>query len=357
MAQFDEFDEKEHQVGMATLQQTAREMVSGGRGILAADESIATMTSRLEKAGLPGTPETRRAYRQMLVTTPRLSEWISGVIFSDETFGQRLGAGRSFPQATAELGVLPGIKVDTGAKPLAGTDGETVTEGLDGLRERLAAYVSEGAKFAKWRAVIRIGAGQPSQRAVIANAHALARYAALCQEAGVVPIVEPEVLMEGDHTLARCAEVTEHTLHAVFDQLALNGVLLEGMVLKPNMVLPGKDCPQQASVAEVAEATVRCLLRAVPAAVPGVAFLSGGQGAQLATEHLNEMNRIGPHPWSLTYSYGRALVDEALAAWHGDTDAVPDGQQALAHRASCTSAAQEGRYNQEMELAGAGSRG
>lgn len=338
------------------LQQTAAEMVDGGRGVLAADESVATMNKRLEKAGLPGDADTRRAYREMLVSTPRLSEWISGVILSDETFGQRLGDGRSFPEAAAAAGVLPGIKVDTGAKLLAGAEGETVTEGLDGLRERLKDYAAEGARFAKWRAVINIGTDKPSKLALATNAHGLARYAALCQEAGIVPIVEPEVLMDGDHDIDRCDEVTEATLREVFAQLALQRVALEGMVLKPNMVLSGSDCPKQASVTEVAHATVRCLRRAVPAAVPGIAFLSGGQGAELATAHLNEMNRLGPHPWQLTFSYGRALVDAALADWHGESNAVPAGQDALAHRAECTAAASAGRYDKQMELAGVGSR-
>lgn len=316
-----------------TLRETATTMVGGGRGILAADESIATMNSRLEKVGVAPTAEQRLAYRVMLVTTPGLSAWISGVILSDDILRSTIDDGRTMAQLVTDLGLLCGIKVDTGAKPLAGAPGETITEGLDGLRQRLQEYVSMGARFTKWRAVIRIGKGVPTARAIDANAHALGRYAALAQEAGLVPIVEPEVLMDGEHSLQRCQEVTEATLHAVFDALVDLGVELEGIVLKPNMVLPGAQAPRQASVEEVAAATVATMRRCVPAAVPGIAFLSGGQGPETATAHLEAMNALGPHPWELTFSFGRALVDPALRAWAGDPDRVAAGQAALAERA------------------------
>ncbi|HEX8761511.1 MAG TPA: class I fructose-bisphosphate aldolase [Pseudonocardiaceae bacterium] len=320
------------------LHATAQAMVSRPRGILAADESIGTMSSRLEKAGVDVTEENRRAYRELLVTTPDLHKGISGVILSDETFNQKLSDGNTFPLAMHALGILPGIKVDTGAKPLALTPGEKITEGLDGLRERLADYVSRGARFAKWRAVITIGDGKPSVRALRANAHALARYAALCQEAVVVPIVEPEVLMDGDHTIDRCAEVTAATLKMVFFELEDAGVDLAGTVLKPNMVVPGSTSGQQASPEEVAEKTVATLRAVVPETLAGVAFLSGGQSPEVATANLAAMQQHAT-PWPLTFSFGRALVDPALKAWHGDPALVADGQQALADRVGPNSAA------------------
>ncbi len=320
------------------LHATAKAMVSRPRGILAADESIGTMSSRLEKVGVAATAENRRAYREMLVTTPELHRGISGVILSDETFNQKLDDGNTFPLAIHSLDVLPGIKVDTGAKPLAGSPGEKVTEGLDGLRERLADYVSRGARFAKWRAVITIGEGRPSIRALRANAHALARYAALCQEAVVVPIVEPEVLMDGDHTIDRCAEATTATLKLLMFELEDAGVDLAGTVLKPNMVVPGSTSGQQASPEEVAERTVTTLLGVLPDTLAGVAFLSGGQSPEVATANLAAMQQHAT-PWPLTFSFGRALVDPALKAWHGDPALVADGQQALASRVGPNSAA------------------
>jgi fructose-bisphosphate aldolase, class I len=320
------------------LHETARTMVSRPRGILAADESIGTMSSRLEKAGVPATAENRRAYREMLVTTPDLQSGISGIILSDETFNQQLSDGRSFPEALAALGILPGIKVDTGAKPLAGSPGETVTEGLDGLRDRLATYAANGAKFAKWRAVINIGDGKPTPRALRANMHALGRYAALCQEAGIVPIVEPEVLMDGEHTIDRCAEVTTAALEHLVAELDEAGVDLAGAVLKPNMVVPGNKSGQQADPEEVAERTVAVLRSVLPESLAGVAFLSGGQSPEVATANLAAMQEYDT-PWPLTFSFGRALVDPALKAWHGDPDLVAEGQRALADRVGPNSAA------------------
>ncbi len=320
------------------LHATAQAMVSRPRGILAADESIGTMSSRLEKVGVPATAENRRAYREMLMTTPDLHNGISGVILSDETFNQKLDDGNSFPLAVHALNILPGIKVDTGAKALAASPGEMVTEGLDGLRERLADYVSRGARFAKWRAVITIGEGRPSVRALRANAHALARYAALCQEAVVVPIVEPEVLMDGDHTIDRCAEVTAAALRYLMAELDEAGVDLAGTVLKPNMVVPGTTSGQQASPEEVAERTVATLLAVLPESLAGVAFLSGGQSPEVATANLAAMQQHAT-PWPLTFSFGRALVDPALKAWHGDPALVGAGQQALADRVGPNSAA------------------
>jgi fructose-bisphosphate aldolase class I len=342
---------------MSNLRATAAALVAPGRGILAADESVATATKRLDEAGLASTPETRRGYREMLLTTPGLADWVSGVILFDETLRQATSDGIPFPVHLSDRGVLPGIKVDTGAKPLAGHPGETVTEGLDGLRERVAEYVGLGARFAKWRAVISIsvGDGRPSRACVAANAHALARYAALCQEGGLVPIVEPEVLMDGDHTMDTCEAVTTDVLRAVFAALAEQGVDLAAMVLKPSMVLPGKGSGQTELVTAVAAATVRCLRASVPAAVPGIAFLSGGQQAEMATAHLHAMNRLGPHPWQLTFSYGRALQDPALAAWAVDGGAtVEAGQAALAHRARCNSAARSGTWTLEMETVAVG---
>ena len=320
------------------LHGTARAMVSRPRGILAADESIGTMSSRLEKVGVAATAENRRAYREMLLTTPELHQGISGVILSDETFNQKLSDGNTFPLALHALNILPGIKVDTGAKDLALSPGEKITEGLDGLRERLRDYVSRGARFAKWRAVITIGENRPTRNALRANAHALARYAALCQESVVVPIVEPEVLMDGDHTIERCAEVTRAALEYLLEELDEAGVDLAGTVLKPNMVVPGTTSGQQASPEEVAEATVTTLRAVLPETLAGVAFLSGGQSPEVATANLAAMQKHET-PWPLTFSFGRALVDPALKAWHGDPALISAGQQALAGRVQPNSAA------------------
>jgi fructose-bisphosphate aldolase class I len=332
------------------LAATARALVAPGKGILAADESHPSIARRFEPLGIPNTAESRRRYRQMLFTTPGVAEYVSGVILYDETIRQQADDGTPFVEALRRQGIIAGIKVDRGAKPLAGAPDEQVTEGLDGLRERLAEYVGLGARFGKWRAVLAVGPGLPTNYAIEVNAHALARYAALCQEAGLVPIVEPEVLMEGDHTLERCFEATEATLRAVFEALRAQRVRLEGMLLKPNMVVPGQDCARQASVTDVAAATVACLRRTVPAAVPGVVFLSGGQSDERATAHLNAMNAPGaPHPWALSFSYGRALQAAPLRAWGGDPARVARGQEAFHRRARLTSAAREGRYTPDLE--------
>jgi len=333
------------------LATTVQAMMQAGKGLLAMDESNPTCNKRFDKLGIPQTVEARRSWRELILTTPGLGEFISGAILYDETIRQSKNDGTSFIEILTEAGIVPGIKVDTGAKDLAGHPGEKITEGLDGLRERLSEYRQMGAGFAKWRAVITIGEGIPSRGCLEANAHALARYAALCQEAGLVPIVEPEVLMDGDHTLERCARVTEAALHTVFNQLYRQRVRLEGMILKPNMVLPGKDCPSQASVEEVADATVACLLRAVPGAVPGVAFLSGGQGPELASARLNAMNLRwrSKMPWVLTFSYSRAIQQPALDTWKGEEINVAAAQKALYHRAQCNSMARRGEYRQEME--------
>lgn len=333
------------------LDANAAAMVAPGKGILAADESTGTIKKRFDKIRLESTFESRRAYRELLFTAPDAERWISGVILYDETLRQKAADGRPFPELLSARGMLPGIKVDAGAKPLAGHPGETVTEGLDGLRERLAEYHSLGAKFAKWRAVIDIGAGIPTRAAIAANAHALARYAALCQEAAIVPIVEPEVLMDGDHTLERCEEVTDATLAAVFGELVAARVRLEGMVLKPNMVIAGKKCAKQPGPQAVADATVRCLLRHVPAAVPGIAFLSGGQSEAEATLHLSLMNRSRTLPWQLSFSYGRALQQSALDAWRGESGNVAAAQRAFARRARLNGLARDGRYDAAMEQA------
>jgi fructose-bisphosphate aldolase class I len=337
------------------MEGTARALVADGKGILAADESVSTLTKRFDALGIPSTEQSRRAYREMLFTAPGAAEFISGVIMYDETIRQKSSTGTPLAQVLSSQGIVPGIKVDTGAKPLAGSSGETVTEGLDGLRDRLAEYRGMGARFAKWRAVIRITDALPSRACVGANAHALARYAALCQEAGLVPIVEPEVLMDGSHTIERCEEVTSVVLHAVFGALFEQRVSLESMLLKPNMVIAGKECPRQASVQEVATATLRGLRRHVPAAVPGIVFLSGGQSDRVATAHLNAMNQLPtPRPWTLSFSYGRALQDAALEAWHGREENLKSGQQALSHRARCNGAASCGTYRDEMEATSAG---
>jgi fructose-bisphosphate aldolase class I len=318
---------------MSETTQTAETMVGRGerilKGILAADESVQTMNSRLEKAGVGPTEENRRAYREMLLTTPGLADGVSGIILCDETFRQRVAGGQTFPEAAADVGLLPGIKVDTGAEPLAGAPGEKITEGLDGLRERLAGYGELGARFAKWRAVFTIGHRRPSPRAIRANAHALARYAALCQETGLVPIVEPEVLMDGSHGIKRCGQVTASVLLEVFAELRGARVTLEGVVLKPNMIVPGRASGKQVLPEEVAARTVAALRGSVPAAVAGIAFLSGGQAPAEATANLAALQRATA-PWPLTFSFGRALVEPALAAWHGDPTRLTDGQQALA---------------------------
>lgn len=332
------------------LARTARAMVVDGKGILAADESTGTMTKRLEAQGIESTAESRRRYRELLLLAPGVERHISGAILYDETIRQADSEGSPFPDALRERGILTGIKVDTGAKPLAGAPDETVTEGLDGLRERLAEYRELGARFAKWRAVISIGDHLPRPACVGANAHALARYAALCQEAEIVPIVEPEVLTYGEHSLERCAEVTEKVLRAVFTALAEQEVILEGMVLKPNMVMAGAESPEQATVEQVASATLCSLRRVVPAAIPGVAFLSGGQGADKATAHLRAIAERGPHPWQLTFSYGRALQDDALAAWGGVETRFADGREALLRRTRANGAACDGRGADDREL-------
>lgn len=332
------------------LASVARALVAPGKGILAADESLGTIQKRFASVGVEPNEEMRRAYRELFFTTPGVEEFISGVILFDETIRQKARDGRPFPEVLKEKGINPGIKVDRGTVDLAGFRGEKVTEGLDGLRGRFKEYRSQGAVFAKWRAVITIGDHIPTDACLDANAHALARYAALAQESGLVPIVEPEVLMDGSHTLERCGAVSEATLKSVFARLYEQRVFLEGMLVKPNMVLPGKDAPQ-AGVAEVAEATLRCLKRAVPAAVPGIVFLSGGQSAELATEHLNAMNAMGSHPWQVSFSYARALQEPALKIWRGQESNFPAAQRIFYHRARCNSAARSGKYTKEMEKA------
>ncbi len=331
------------------LESVARKLVAPGKGILAADESSGTIEKRLKSISVPSTEENRRAYREVLFTTKGAGDFISGVILFDETIRQKTRDGRTFVKALEEQGIIPGIKVDKGAKAMANFPGEKITEGLDGLRDRLTEYRQLGARFAKWRAVIAIGEKIPTRTCIASNAEALARYAGLCQEANVVPIVEPEVLMDGAHTIQWHFEVTEQTLRSVFNALAEHRVALEGMLLKPNMVLSGKECPKQASVQEVAEATVRCMKRVVPAAVPGLVFLSGGQSDQQATEHLNAMNRLQGLPWQLSFSFGRALQAPVLKAWKGEAAKVADAQQAFHHRAWCNSKARFGKYTEEME--------
>ena len=333
------------------LESVAKKLVAPGKGILAADESSGTIEKRFKTINIPSTEENRRAYREILFTTAGAGEFISGVILYDETIRQKTRDGRTFVEALEQQGIIPGIKVDKGAKPMANFHGEKITEGLDGLRERLAEYRKLGARFAKWRAVIAIGEGIPTDTCIASNAELLARYAALCQEADLVPIVEPEVLMDGAHTIERYFEVTQETLESVFHALYEHRVVLEGMLLKPNMVLSGKECPQQASVQEVAKATVRCMRQVVPPAVPGIVFLSGGQSDLQATEHLNAMNRIEGLPWQLSFSYGRALQTPVLEAWKGDPAKVADAQNAFHHRAFCNSKARFGKYTEEMETA------
>jgi fructose-bisphosphate aldolase class I len=334
------------------LIETASALVADDKGLLAMDESNPTCNKRFAKVGIPQTVDFRRAYRELIVTTPQLGDCISGVILYDETIRQQKSDGTPFIQVIIQAGIIPGIKVDLGAKDMAGHPGEKITEGLDGLRGRLCEYFQMGARFAKWRAVMALSVNLPSRACMEANAQALARYAALCQEAGLVPVVEPEVLMEGGHDLERCREVTEEVLHSVFNQLYSQGVRLEGMILKPNMVLPGLTCPLQDKVDVVADATVKCLLRSVPAAVPGIAFLSGGQSGALASARLNAMNlRFKSRlPWALAFSFARAIQQPALEIWQGKAANVPAAQQALLHRAECNRAARRGQYSAAMEI-------
>ena len=336
---------------MAKLEDVARALVAPKKGILAADESGGTIEKRFKSIGVASTEANRRDYREMLFRTPGAEEFISGVILYDETIRQQAADGTALAKLLQDKGIIPGIKVDTGAKALAFSSKEKITEGLDGLRERLVEYRGLGAKFAKWRAVITIGDGIPTDYCLETNAHALARYAALCVEAGIVPIVEPEVLMDGPHTIERCSEVTERTLQQVFHELFLQRVPLEQILLKPKMVLSGTESPTQAGVRQVAEATLAIFRRTVPAAVPGIVFLSGGQSDELATAHLNEMNRLGGGPWQLSFSYGRALQAPALKAWGGKTANVAAGQKAYYHRAKCNGAARSGSYTEAMERA------
>jgi fructose-bisphosphate aldolase class I len=336
-------------MNLEALNDIALAMVQPGKGILAADESTGTITKRFDTIKVESTEENRRAYRDLLFSAQGMEEYISGVIMYDETLRQKSADGTPFPELLQKLGVVPGIKVDKGAKELATCPGEKVTEGLDGLRERLAEYYELGARFAKWRAVITIDDDIPTNTCIEVNAHALARYAALCQEAGIVPIVEPEVLMDADNTIDVCDDVTSFVLKTVFDELYKQNVALEGMVLKPNMIISGKQCPEQASPEEVAERTVGCLLNHVPAAVPGIAFLSGGQSDELATHHLSLMNQMGDLPWELTFSYGRALQAPALKAWGGKKENVAAAQAALLTRAKFNGLAHEGQYSPDME--------
>ena len=333
------------------LKETTQALFIDEKGLLAMDESTGTCNKRFAKLGIPQTVEARRAYRELIVTTPGLGESIGGAILYDETIRQQTKDGAPFVRVLVDAGIIPGIKVDTGAKEQAGHPGEKVTEGLDGLRDRLQEYFQMGARFAKWRAVIAIGRGIPSGGCIEANAHALARYAALCQEEGLVPVVEPEVVMDGEHTLEQCREITDEVLRAVFSELFAQRVVVEGMVLKPNMVLPGTACASQPTLDEVADATVNCFLRAVPAAVPAIAFLSGGQPAELASTRLNAMNvRFKSRmPWALAFSFARAIQQPALEIWQGHEANVVPAQQALYHRARCNQAARRGEYSQEME--------
>ena len=333
------------------LHATASELVGPGKGILAADESTGTIGKRFDTIDVENTEPNRRAYRQMLFTTPGFGDHLSGVILYDETIRQSADDGRSFVDVLTAAGSIPGIKVDTGAKPLAGFPGETVTEGLDGLRERMAEYRELGARFAKWRAPMAVGGDLPTDFAILANMHAMARYAALCQEAGVVPIVEPEILMDGDHDLAACEAATGRTLAVLFEQLAAHRVDLAGTLLKVNMIVPGKGNALQDEDRAIAEATIRVLTTQVPPEVPGVVFLSGGMTDEQATSRLNEMNRLGGVPWELSYSYGRALQAPSLQAWRGDPANVEAGQRALAHRARMNGLARSGEYEAAMESA------
>jgi fructose-bisphosphate aldolase class I len=336
---------------MNELETVARALVAPGKGTLAADESISSIRKRFDAVGVESIPETRRAYRELLFTTPGIEEFISGVILFDETMVQTAASGTPLAAVLADRGIIPGIKVDAGTRPLALAPGETITEGLDGLRERLGGFRKLGARFTKWRAVIRIGGNLPSDYAISTNAHDLARFAALSQEAGLVPIVEPEVLMHGGHTIEQSAFITSRTLLAVFTELHDQRVRLEGMLLKPNMVLPGYETGVQASPGEVAEATLRCFRRTVPAAVPGIVFLSGGQGEERASANLNALNAGDPQPWELSFSYGRALQSTALQVWAGQPANVVAAQRAFYRRAELNAAARAGRYTPEMESA------
>ena len=333
------------------LRATAQAMVAPGKGILAMDESKGTCDRRFEKLGIPTTEERRRAYRELILTTPDLAEFISGAILFDETIRQSTQAGVPFVQVMQEAGMIPGIKVDLGTKDLAGCEGEKVTEGLDGLGDRITEYYQMGARFAKWRGVITIGHGIPSETCLVANAHAIARYAALCQAGGLVPMVELEVLIDGEHSIERCYEVTERTFQIMFEQLRLNRVEFDKMILKPSMVISGSNCPVQASVEQVAQMTVNCLRNNVPVAVAGIAFLSGGQSIEHATAHLNLINaKFGAQcPWTITFSYARAIQQPALDYWHGDDANIPIAQQLLYHRAKLNGAASIGHYSSEME--------
>lgn len=334
----------------AELSATAKAMVEAGKGILAIDESFATIKKRFDTINIESTEENRRAYRDMLITNPAGADYVSGMILFDETIRQSSADGTPFTKAMIDMGIMPGIKVDTGAKDLAGHPGEKVTEGLDGLRERLAEYYKLGAKFAKWRAVITIGDNIPSEACIKSNAHALARYAALCQEASIVPMVEPEVLMDADNTIETCYDVTAKTLQTLFAELKLQGVALEHLILKTNMVISGKQCSTQADIQTVADMTVKCLKENVPADVAGIVFLSGGQSSTLATAHLNAMNKAhNDMPWPLSFSYGRALQAEALAAWNGDSANVETARAILSHREKCNSLACSGKYSDDMD--------
>jgi len=343
-----------HKMNGQELIETAKAMFADDKGLLAMDESTSTCNKRFEEQGIPQTVAARRDYRELIITTPGLNKYISGLILFDETIRQQKKDGTPFIKVITDSGIIPGIKVDMGAEDLAGHPGEKITEGLDGLRGRLKEYAGMGARFAKWRAVIVIGDGIPSRGCITANAQALARYAALCQEAGLVPMVEPEVIMDGDHSMRQCFEATEETLRTVFEALYLQNVMLEGMILKPNMVLPGLASPVQEPVAEVADATVKCLLECVPAAVPGIGFLSGGQSAELASARLNAMNvRFKTKmPWGLTFSFSRAIQQPALEIWKGEDTNILAAQKALLHRAHCNWAARRGEYNLAMENPG-----
>jgi fructose-bisphosphate aldolase class I len=334
---------------MDAIRETARELVPPGKGILAADESSGTIEKRFDQIGLESTEDNRRAYRQLLFTTPGLGEHISGVILFDETIRQSADDGTRLTEVLEKAGVIPGIKVDTGAKPLALFEGETVTEGLDGLRERLSEYGELGARFAKWRATYFIGDGRPTDFAVLANGHGMARYAALCQEAGIVPIVEPEVLMDGDHDIAACEDATGRAVHTLYEQMSEHRIDLAGTLLKVNMVVPGKGAPTQVDDATIAEATLRTLEAHVPEEVPGIVFLSGGMTDEEATSRLNEINRRGGGPWAISFSYGRALQAQPLKAWGGDAHNVEAAQAALAHRARMNGLARNGEWSSAME--------
>jgi fructose-bisphosphate aldolase class I len=334
-----------------TLERTARALVAPGKGILAADESTGTIGKRFRAVGIESTEETRRRYRQLLFTTEGIGDYLSGVILFDETIRQKADDGTPFPKVLEDRGIIPGIKVDKSTVDLPLSEGEKFTQGLDGLRERLAEYRELGARFAKWRAVIAIGSGIPTDKCIEANAESLALYAAYSQEGGLVPIVEPEVLIDGDHSIERCYDATERTLHATFDRLYEYGVEPSGLLLKPNMVISGKEAPEQASVEEVARMTVECLKRTVPAAVPGIVFLSGGQTVTQATAHLNEMNRMyeGRLPWELSFSYARALQEPPMEVWGGKDENVEEAQKAFLHRLKMNGAARSGSYSEEME--------